>query len=291
MKLGIMTVLDKDLIEFAGRAGFACVEGILVRGRTPFDLDTMTEAEIAGWEDTFKRSGVTLDSIAYFHTGILSADEAQRRDTFAYFQKLIKLLKRFGGDKITFGSMGDKQQSPAERFAMLRREMPAYVKVAEDEGVKLCFENCPGLGGYPLVTESMCYSPELWDALFDAVPSKAVGLEFDPSHLVYLGIDYLRALKEYAPRIFSVHAKDTEIDAEKLYRYGHIGRKIGGGDMPFSFRLPGYGLIDWGQVFKLLYDARYDGPVFVEHEDNLYDGERRKEGFLLAQKHLEQFML
>lgn len=291
MKLGIMTILDRDIIEFAGNAGFSCVEGILLRGKTPFDLDSMSETDIVAWEDTFRKSGVSLDSIAYFRSGILSADSAERKDTFEYFRKLVKLLKRFGGGRITFGSMGDKQQSPADRFAVLRQELPMYVKVAEDEGIRLCFENCPGFGGYPMLTESMCYSPELWDALFDAVPSKAVGLEFDPSHLVYLGIDYLRALKEYAPRVFSVHAKDTEVDAEKLYRYGHLGRRIGGDDMPFNFRLPGYGVIDWGQVFKLLYDARYDGPVFIEHEDNLYGGEQHKQGFLLAKNHLQRFMI
>ena len=57
--------------------------------------------------------------------------------------------------------------------------------------------------------------PEIWKAMFDAVPSRALGLEIDPSHLVFLGIDYIQAIRDFGDRIVHFHAKDIDIDERK----------------------------------------------------------------------------
>ncbi|MBC8075633.1 MAG: sugar phosphate isomerase/epimerase, partial [Chloroflexales bacterium] len=114
-------------------------------------------------------------------------------------------------------------------------------------------------------------SPDTWDAMFAAVPSPALGLEFDPSHRFWQGIDHLRALHEYPDRIYHVHAKDTELLPERRYRAGI-------NDTSFRFRIPGYGGIDWTTFIAALDEIGYSGGVAIEHEDPIYSGARFDEG-------------
>ena len=81
----------------------------------------------------------------------------------------------------------------------------------------LGIENCPMLfsndewpGGKNLAT-----TPALWRAIFDAIPSPHLGLNYDPSHLIWQFIDYVRCIHDFGSKIVHVHAKDTKIDREK----------------------------------------------------------------------------
>jgi sugar phosphate isomerase/epimerase len=107
--------------------------------------------------------------------------------------------------------------------------------------------------------------------MFSAVPSKALGLEFDPSHLHWQGIDYIRALYEFKDRIYHVHAKDTEMLPERRYRGGINGDY-------FRFRIPGYGEITWPRLISALDEIGYSGDIAIEHEDPVYWNERFDEG-------------
>jgi sugar phosphate isomerase/epimerase len=116
-------------------------------------------------------------------------------------------------------------------------------------------------------------SPDTWDAWFKAVPSRALGLEFDPSHLYWQGIDHMRALYEYRDRVYHVHAKDVEMFPERRYRGGVNGNY-------FRFRIPGYGGINWATFISALNEIGYEGGVAIEHEDDVYSGERFDEGLV-----------
>jgi sugar phosphate isomerase/epimerase len=116
-------------------------------------------------------------------------------------------------------------------------------------------------------------SPDTWDAWFKAVPSKALGLEFDPSHLYWQGIDHIRALREFKDRVYHVHAKDTEMLPEKRYRGGVNGDY-------YRFRIPGYGEINWAQFISALNEIGYDGGVAIEHEDMVYWNDKFDEGLI-----------
>ena len=98
--------------------------------------------------------------------------------------------------------------------------------------------------------QTISYSPELWDEMFKRLPYDNFGLNYDPSHLVWLGIDYIQGLKDYKDRIFEVHAKDTEVFHDKLKNYYSIlGKQLGrkdNWDMGFwRHRMPGKGDVDW----------------------------------------------
>jgi sugar phosphate isomerase/epimerase len=145
-------------------------------------------------------------------------------------------------------------------------------EIAEKRGLRIAFENWMGFGGkLPFRPRNMGGCPDLWDEWFATVPSEALGIEFDPSHLYWQGIDHVRAVKEYGKRIYHVHAKDTEMLPENRYRGGINGRC-------FRFRIPGYGEIDWPGFVSALVEAGYDGGVAIEHEDPVFGGDRFDEG-------------
>jgi sugar phosphate isomerase/epimerase len=136
------------------------------------------------------------------------------------------------------------------------------------------------------------YTPEVLRAMFRAVPSAALGVNYDPSHLVRLGIDYRRVLDEFKDRIYHVHGKDTALLPEAQYLYGHQPPVL---DQPPSFGggawrycVPGDGLVDWGQVAFALYQVGYAGCVSIELEDARFWGTLEKEqaGIARAYRHL-----
>jgi sugar phosphate isomerase/epimerase len=185
----------------------------------------------------------------------------------------------------------DRSKTPFENLKVYKEVFGEYAKAAEGEGVRIAVENCPHWVGYPTPVGNIAFSPEMWDAMFGEVPSKAVGLEFDPSHLVWQGIDYLKALVEYGGRVYSFHAKDTEILKDGLYRYGVIGKQIGKESEWdagwWRYRIPGFGEVNWKGVFNALYEIGYNGPMVIEHEDPVFDGARREEGLRMGLRFLK----
>ena len=93
--------------------------------------------------------------------------------------------------------------------------------------------------------------------MFDSIPSRNFGLNFDPSHLVWQKIDCVRALYEFKERIVHVHAKDDKTLADRLYDRGILGLGL---HIP---KLPGFGDVQWNQFFSALTDIEYRGPVYV----------------------------
>ena len=127
------------------------------------------------------------------------------------------------------------------------------------------------------------------------MPAKNFGLNFDPSHLYWLGIDYLRAAKDYAPKILHAHAKDAEFLADGTYRYGIFARQID--PTPWKsgwwrYRIPGLGSINWKKLISTLQTAGYNNVLSIEHEDPIWEGneEKVKHGLVLGLKHLSQFV-
>jgi sugar phosphate isomerase/epimerase len=117
---------------------------------------------------------------------------------------------------------------------------------------------------------------------------ETIGLNFDPSHLVWLMIDIESAILEFGDRFYHFQAKDVMIDAEGLYENGSLSSGIGW-QIP---RLPGLGDVDWPVVFRSLYRVGYDGPIIIEHEDRDFEktDELVKRGFLLARDVLSPYV-
>lgn len=171
-------------------------------------------------------------------------------------------------------------------YALMEREWPELIKFAETHGRKVAIENCPMLEEWPS-GYNIAFSPEVWEVIFSKIASPNLGLNFDPSHLYWLGIDYIAALKKFSAKVFHSQAKDTEILKDKLSEVGILGEGW------WRYRLPGLGQVDWRLFISTLYEVGYDGPITIEHEDPVWSGtlEKTKRGLIFSLRYLSQFVI
>jgi sugar phosphate isomerase/epimerase len=122
--------------------------------------------------------------------------------------------------------------------------------------------------------ENIAYSPEIWKAMFEAVPADNLGLELDPAHMVWQGIDYIKAIYDFGHKIFHTHAKDMEIRRDVLARcgiYGILFDKVDDfGHGWWRGRAPGWGEVNWHRFITALLDVGYTGNIDIEHEDPVF---------------------
>ena len=164
------------------------------------------------------------------------------------------------------------------------------MKLAEEQDVKVAIENCPMLfgpdqwpGGQNLMT-----TPVIWRELFRRIESDNFGLNYDPSHFLWQGMDYIKPIYEFRDKMFHIHFKDIKIQKDKLAECGIMA-------YPLDYmqpKIPGLGDIDWGAFVSALTDIGYDGYACVEVEDRAFEGSREKVIKSLSQsrKYLEQFV-
>ena len=121
------------------------------------------------------------------------------------------------------------------------------IKLAEQHNVRIGIENCPMSftkdewpGG-----KNLASSPAIWRRMYEALPSAAWGLNYDPSHMYLQQMDYLAPIRDFANRLYHVHAKDLHIDRAKLNEYGAFAFP----NLYHRPKLPGLGDINWGAVF------------------------------------------
>ena len=157
------------------------------------------------------------------------------------------------------------------RIDNFRHMVAGYAKlvpVLEETGSHLVIEPWPGPG-------CVCCTPEAYRALFEDLPSPALGISYDPSHFIRMGIDPLRFLNEFGKRVHHVHGKDTVLLTESLYEYGHelppiFAERIKFGGAVWRYAVPGHGVVRWRDTFQILAGVGYQGCVSIELEDAYY---------------------
>jgi sugar phosphate isomerase/epimerase len=186
----------------------------------------------------------------------------------------------------------DPTKGRAANFARLKETFGPVVKYAEEKGVRIAIEGWPGGGPY---YGALAVTPETVRALFEAFPSPALGLNYDPSHLIRIGVDYLRFLREFGAKVVHVHGKDTILDNEALYLHGNLGPTFGHakafGEDWWRYTIPGEGLADWAKICAQLDALGYEGFISVELEDFRYHRtwEAETEGLVRARRHLSLY--
>ena len=303
MKLGLLTAPFEDtplleVADWAGANGFSAFEvacwpasgGETRRyaGTSHIDVDGLTVArgqEIIGG---LAERGVEISGLGYYPNP-LHADADHRDAVIGHLKKVITAAGVMGVGVVNTFIGGDRNLNVDQNWARAQDIFAPIVKHAQDAGVRLCFENCPMIFSYDEWPggHNIAYSPRIWRMIFEEW-GDAVGMNFDPSHLVLQFIDMPRFIKEFGPHMAHVHAKDLMIDRDGLYERGILSAGMGW-QIP---RLCGLGEVDWSDFFSGLYRAGYDGPVIIEHEDRLFEGtdEKVKRGFLLARDVLSPFI-
>jgi sugar phosphate isomerase/epimerase len=168
-----------------------------------------------------------------------------------------------------------------ENFGYMVESYGELAPILEASRAKLVIEGWPGPG-------ALCCTPEGYRAFFKECPSEALGINYDPSHLIRMGIDPLRFLHDFIARVYHVHAKDTELLDEGLYEYGNtqpptFATPARYGGMYWRYTIPGHGVMRWAKAFEILAEAGYGGCVSIELEDANFNGAEDKEKFALVQ--------
>jgi sugar phosphate isomerase/epimerase len=305
MQLGFITApfphwsLER-VVEFASGAGFGALEvccwpagsGDARRyaGTTHIDVDSLDDARAAEIRELMTSHGLEISGLGYYPNN-LHPDPEHRAAVNEHTRKVIRAAALLGVPVVNTFVGRDRGRTHPENMEEVRRVWPPIVAEAESLGVRVAVENCPmifSLDEWP-GGNNLAYSPAVWRELFEAIPSSSLGLNFDPSHLVWQMIDYERAIYEFGERIFHVHAKDLEVRREGLYEHGVMSLGMGW-QVP---RLPGLGEVRWDRFFAALYAVGYDGPVVVEHEDRRFEGtdELVVRGFYLARDVLSPYVV
>ncbi len=224
---------------------------------------------------------------------LISRDEHKREQAVARLQEQIHTMSAAGASILFLCLVPEERnQAITDSLAIYRETFPAIGAACEAAGVHVVFEGWPGPGPqYP----TLGYTPETWRAMFAAVPSPALGLNYDPSHLARLGIDYLRVLEEFRDRIYHCHGKDTALMGEGQYLYGNLPPALGKapsfGGGAWRYCIPGDGVVDWSKIAFHLEQAGYTGCVSIELVDARYWGsvEQEQRGITKAYQHLARY--
>lgn len=248
------------LAKWAADTGFAVI-----------DLPRVTEndhADVTG-------AGLSVVSVDLADwSGVFDADAAKRVEAVAVNSEYIKAWAEKGVKAFFLVAIPDPADDPGEVMGRCVESFGALGKVAADDGASIVFEGYPG--GRPHYPALMC-TPESLRHLFAETGGEGLAVNYDPSHLIRLGIDHIRFLEEFGEKVDHVHAKDTEIIGEGVYEYGLyqkslFGKKHGYGEWAWRYTLPGLGCTRWTRAFELLQQAGYKGAVSIELEDENFNG-------------------
>jgi sugar phosphate isomerase/epimerase len=305
VKLGFLTACmpDADLAQIAEWAAGQGFEALEVAawprlGDRPF---TATHLDVSGFgeEDAvavgklFDEHGLTLSSLAYYDNN-LHPDPAERAAINAHVRACIDAAALLGCPTVGTFIGRNPQQTVAENLAEAVQIFRPLVEHAGERGVQIVIENCVMEGwhpdGYP---GNLAYSPELWEWMFEL----GLYLNFDPSHLVWMGIDPVEALRPYVDRVAHAQAKDIQAFPQLRNRYGYPGKAVHRPD-PWDtgwwrYRVPGLGEVDWRRLIDVLYEGGFDGVLSVEHEDPVWGGtpDKVKIGLQVAYQTLKPLLV
>jgi len=303
IKLGFVSAILADqtfekVISFAAQQGYSCVEimcwppGKAERryaGVTHIDVTNLTKKRIDEIHDLLARTGVAISGLGYYPNP-LEADKKNAARCIAHIKKVIDAAARLGLRNVNTFVGRDHRSSIDDNFKRFKKVWPPIVKYAEKRKVKIGIENCPMFfsndewpGG-----KNLASSPAIWRRMFKEIPSPNFGLNYDPSHLIWQFMDYIKPIYEFKNRIFHVHIKDAKVLTDELDEVGILAT-------PLSFhrpKLPGLGDVDWGEFFSALTDIGYKGSACVEVEDRAYEGalKTRKSSLIQSREYLKQFL-
>jgi len=296
MQLGFVTAIlpeepFESVLQIGSELGYDCVEvmcwppGKATRryaGITHIDAENFTPAHKAEVLSLVEQYGVQISGLGYYPNP-LAADPAEAAQAVEHLKRVIVAAAELGIGRVNSFIGRDPAKSVEQNWPRFLDTWTPLIRFAEQHQIKIGIENCPMLftadewpGG-----KNLAASPAIWRKMFADIPSDCFGLNYDPSHLVFQQMDYLAPLRDFADRLFHVHAKDVRVDRHRLDQVGTLG-------YPNDYhtpKLPGLGEVDWGRFFSVLGDAGYRGPVCVEVEDRIYEGSLENRKLALRQSH------
>lgn len=281
MKIGFYTSTFNDrpleeVVDFAASAGFDAIE-IDVGGhiKTPDQVESAVALA--------RRRGLFVSSITYFGNQ-LDADRTRRQELRAKTAEFASAIGEADVPIFVIFPGRDDTASDEANYDDFVEFANRLIAQTQSSGLTFAIENWPGPKDNFIGT-----TPKGWQELFRRIDNPRFGLEFDPSHLIRIGVDPYQAMEAVKDRIAILHAKDTAIDTEILQAVGYHGKGW------WQYKLPGLGLIDWPRLLRRARGSGFDGTLSIEHEDAAYgwpgkDLSARKEGERLGLDYLRNVL-
>lgn len=296
MRLGVFSVIFQDLpfeamLEKVRGVGLDCVE--IGTGAYPgnhhCDLETLVgdSRRAEEYRRKIDSAGLTVSALSC-QGNPLHPNEAIAKAYHATFENTVLLAEKLGVTVINLisGCPGDSPHAKYPNWCNFAwppdyRELLAWqwneiaipywkraAAHAKAHGIsRLAIEMHPGF---------LVHNPETALKLRDAV-GETIGVNFDPSHLFWLGIDIPTAIRKLGAAIFHVHAKDCAIHRSNTAEngcfdgkpYEEVARRS------WTFRTVGWGhgLETWRDIASALREVGYDYALSIEHEDPLMQPE------------------
>jgi len=199
--------------------------------------------------------------------GVNQRAAEELKNTARAAQKLgIGIVNGFTGSSIwhlVYSFPPVSEEMISEGFKLLAERFNPILDVFGECGVKFALEVHPTEIAFDLYTaeralEALNYREEF-------------GFNFDPSHLIWQGVDPVEFIRRFPDRIFHVHMKDAIVTLDG--RSGILASHLNFGDprRGWDFRSLGHGSVKFGEIIRALNEAGYDGPLSVEWEDSGMD--------------------
>ncbi|MCY4159132.1 MAG: sugar phosphate isomerase/epimerase [Bacteroidetes bacterium] len=303
MQLGFVSAIVPELsfeevLSLAKDLSYDCVEmmcwpkGKATRryaGVTHVDVQVLTSEEARELQELATQHGVSISALGYYPNP-LSPDADEAAIASAQIRYMINAATLLGLDTVNTFIGRDWSRSIEDNWPQVLNVWKPLVTYAEERGIRIGIENCPMYftnDEWPS-GKNIAHTPEIWHRLFADLESEAIGLNYDPSHMIWQHMDELKPIRAFSDRLFHIHAKDVRLDQDRLDEVGIMAT-------PNSFhtpKLPGLGDVNWRKFFSVLTDVGYDGPVCVEVEDRAYEGslESRKAALQQSVNYLRQFI-
>ena len=224
MKLGFVSAIVpeltfEELIDLAGENGYKCVEvccwplGKAERryaGVTHIDVETLDGKRAVAINKYLEDKGIEISALGYYPNP-LDPDPEKSRFYISHIKKVIDASALLGVNRINTFIGRDKNKPVEENFETFKTVWKPLIQYAESKKVKVGIENCPMIftsdewpGGNNLAT-----TPVMWRRMFSEIPGDYFGLNYDPSHLLWMQMDYLKPLYEFKDKLFHIHLKDA----------------------------------------------------------------------------------
>jgi sugar phosphate isomerase/epimerase len=227
-------------------------------------------------------SGAIISSVGIFGNPLET--QSLDRATADGFKKLIDHAHLFGTNIVAGFAGRVRGKSIPDSMPRFKKIFEPLGERAADKGVLIAFENCAMGGNWQSGDWNIAHNPSAWQLMFDAVPSKNIGLQWEPCHQMVELIDPMPQLREWSKKIFHVHGKDATIHWDLVHKYG-----IGGAKQFAFHRTPGFGDSNWTEIISELRRHGYTGCIDIEGwHDPVYRDELEMTGQVHALNYLKQ---
>jgi sugar phosphate isomerase/epimerase len=288
----------EEVVDFAAEHKFKCVEMMCwpkgkserrSAGVSHIDIATLDSFKLASINSYLKKKEIYVSGLGYYPNP-LDPDTEKASVYVNHIKELIRAAAKLNIPVVNTFIGRDSSKTVEYNLARFGEIWPEIIKVAEEENIKIGIENCPMLftkdewpGG-----KNLAISPAIWDKMFEIIPSSHFGLNYDPSHLVWMQMDEVQPIYDFAERLHHIHLKDVKVYRKKLDKVGILAYPL----EYHSPKIPGLGDVKWGDFFSALSTVGYKGPVCIEVEDKAYENSQQNiyTAILTSRNYLNQYL-